>query len=97
MWGEGASDLWGRLERDEDEREAELIEAMRERLGSAGTPDGDGGEPAASLAGLGTAARGRPTVHAQEAAEAAVLRTRTVGLVSCPHPTENVRQATEGG
>jgi hypothetical protein len=56
MWGEGASDLWGRLERDEDEREAELIEAMRERLGSAGTPDGDGGEPATSLAELETAA-----------------------------------------
>ena len=32
MWGEGASDLWGRLERDEDEREAELREALRARL-----------------------------------------------------------------
>jgi len=28
MWGEGASDLWGRLEREEDEREAELLEAI---------------------------------------------------------------------
>jgi hypothetical protein len=37
MWGEGASDLWDRLEQDEDEREAELLEAMRARLrGRAG-------------------------------------------------------------
>jgi hypothetical protein len=32
VWGEGASDLWGRLEREEDEREAELLEAVRARL-----------------------------------------------------------------
>ncbi len=32
MWGEGASDLWGRLEREQDEREAELLEAVRARL-----------------------------------------------------------------
>ena len=32
MWGEGASDLWGRLEQEEDEREAELLEAVRARL-----------------------------------------------------------------
>ena len=32
MWGEGANDLWGRLEREEDEHEAELLEAIRSRL-----------------------------------------------------------------
>ena len=32
MWGEGASDLWGRLEREDDERDAELLEAVRARL-----------------------------------------------------------------
>ena len=45
MWGEGASDLWGRLERDEDEREAELWEALRARLRIASGED-DAGEPA---------------------------------------------------
>jgi hypothetical protein len=56
MWGEGASDLWGRLERDEDEREAELLEAVRERLHGVRSPEGDDGEPEASLAGFSTAA-----------------------------------------
>jgi len=55
MWGEGASDLWGRLERDEDEREAELLEAVRERLRGAGSAERDE-EADTSLAGLGTAA-----------------------------------------
>ena len=32
MWGEGASDLWDRLEQEEDEQEAELLEAVRARL-----------------------------------------------------------------
>jgi hypothetical protein len=32
VWGEGASDLWGRLEREEDERELELLDAVRSRL-----------------------------------------------------------------
>ncbi len=32
MWGEGASDLWDRLEQEEDERDAELLEAVRARL-----------------------------------------------------------------
>jgi hypothetical protein len=45
MWGEGASDLWGRLERDEDEREAELREALRARL-RGGSGEDDAGEPA---------------------------------------------------
>lgn len=47
MWGEGASDLWGRLERDEDEREAELQEALRTRLRGGYGEDGenDAGEP----------------------------------------------------
>lgn len=44
MWGEGASDLWGRLEHDEDEREAELREALRARL--RGDSGEDAGEPA---------------------------------------------------
>ena len=56
MWGEGASDLWGRLERDEDEREAEMLEAIRERLRGVGSPERENAEPEASLAGLGTAA-----------------------------------------
>jgi hypothetical protein len=56
MWGEGASDLWGRLEREEDERETELLEAVRERLRGAGEPRPDDGESEPSLAGLGTAA-----------------------------------------
>jgi hypothetical protein len=39
MWGEGASDLWGRLE-EEDERELELLEANQSRLrGSATSAD----------------------------------------------------------
>ena len=47
MWGEGASDLWGRLERDEDEREAELREALRARLRIASGKEGeDAGDPA---------------------------------------------------
>ena len=41
MWGEGASDLWGRLERDEDEREAELLEAIRARLRESTDPGDD--------------------------------------------------------
>jgi hypothetical protein len=47
MWGEGASDLWGRLERDEDEREAELREVLRARLrgGSGEDRENDAGEP----------------------------------------------------
>jgi hypothetical protein len=53
MWGEGASDLWGRLQ-EEDEREAELLEAVRERLRGAGSTDGD--EYERSAAELGTAA-----------------------------------------
>jgi hypothetical protein len=33
MWGEGASDLWGRLEESEDERDdAELVAVIRARL-----------------------------------------------------------------
>jgi hypothetical protein len=32
VWGEGASDLWGRLEREDEERETELLEAVRARL-----------------------------------------------------------------
>lgn len=56
MWGEGASDLWGRLEQEEDEREAELLEAVRARLrGSAGaTVNDDDSEDL--LQGLGAAA-----------------------------------------
>ena len=45
MWGEGASDLWCRLERDEDEREAELRETLRARLRGDWGED-DAGEPA---------------------------------------------------
>jgi hypothetical protein len=40
MWGEGASDLWGRLEREEQEREAELLEAVRKRLHSGSSAAG---------------------------------------------------------
>jgi hypothetical protein len=54
MWGEGASDLWGRLQQEEDERETELLGAVRERLRGAGSTDGD--EYEASVAELGTAA-----------------------------------------
>ena len=56
MWGEGASDLWGRLESAEDEREAELLEAVRARLREhAGqTVHDDDNED--SLQGLGAAA-----------------------------------------
>jgi hypothetical protein len=56
MWGEGASDLWGRLEREEDDRETELLEAVRKRLRGAGSGERDDGESETSLAGLGTAA-----------------------------------------
>ena len=55
MWGEGASDLWGRLEQEEDERETELLDAVRERLRGTGPPERDE-EPETSLAGLGAAA-----------------------------------------
>jgi hypothetical protein len=41
MWGEGASDLWGRLERDEDEREAEILEAIWSRLRESTDPGED--------------------------------------------------------
>ena len=41
MWGEGASDLWGRLERDEDERETEILEAIRSRLPESTDPEDD--------------------------------------------------------
>ena len=41
MWGEGASDLWGRLEREEDEREAELLAALRSRLRGSVSPGDD--------------------------------------------------------
>ena len=54
MWGEGASDLWGRLEREEDEREAELLEAIRSRLrGSISSGEDD---PKQQPAGLKAAA-----------------------------------------
>jgi len=48
VWGEGASDLWGRLEGDDDDGEAELREALRERLrgASAGGGEDDAVEPA---------------------------------------------------
>jgi hypothetical protein len=55
MWGEGASDLWGRLEWEEDERESELLEAMRERLRGYGSSEAEG-ESETSRADLGTAA-----------------------------------------
>jgi len=56
MWGEGASDLWGRLEQEEDEREAELMEAVRARVhGRAGATANDD-ESEDSLQGLGAAA-----------------------------------------
>jgi len=56
MWGEGASDLWGRLELEQDEREAELLEAVWARLrGHAGaTVNDDDSED--SMQGLGAAA-----------------------------------------
>jgi hypothetical protein len=57
MWGEGASDLWGRLEREEDGREAELLEAVRQRLqGSGSSEDQEAPEPEGSLTSLETAA-----------------------------------------
>ena len=57
MWGEGASDLWGRLEREEDERETELLEAVRERLrGNAGREDQGQAGADGALASLETAA-----------------------------------------
>jgi hypothetical protein len=55
MWGEGASDLWDRLEQEEDERDAELLEAVRARLrGRAGAVHDDDKE--GSVRGLGAAA-----------------------------------------
>jgi hypothetical protein len=51
VWGEGASDLWGRLEREEDEREAELLEAVRARLrGDEDRAADDGDESLTELA-----------------------------------------------
>ena len=44
MWGEGASDLWGFLEWEEDEREAELLEAVRARLRGDEDPGAVGDE-----------------------------------------------------
>lgn len=35
MWGEGASDLWGRLEEEETGRDLDLTAAIRERLRAA--------------------------------------------------------------
>ena len=32
MWGEGASDLWGHLQEEDDERDLGLQEAVRSRL-----------------------------------------------------------------
>ena len=46
MWGEGASGLWGRFERDKHAREAELREALRARLPRGmGEGEADDGEP----------------------------------------------------
>lgn len=56
MWGEGASDLWGRLEEEEDEREQELLEAVRERLRRAGSSEREHEPAEASVPSLGTAA-----------------------------------------
>jgi hypothetical protein len=57
MWGEGASDLWGRLEREHDEREDELLEAVRERLrGDDSNKGRETVEQEGSLASLETAA-----------------------------------------
>jgi hypothetical protein len=56
MWGEGASDLWGRLEQEEDEREQELLEAVRERLRRAGSSELEDEPAQASVPSLGTAA-----------------------------------------
>jgi hypothetical protein len=57
MWGEGASDLWGRLEWEDDWREAELLEAVRRRLrGSGSSEDQEAPEPEGSLASLEAAA-----------------------------------------
>jgi hypothetical protein len=47
VWGEGASDLWGRLERDEDERELELLAAVRSRLDRTDLRTGDEGDASA--------------------------------------------------
>jgi len=55
MWGEAASGLWGRLEREEDEREAELLEAVRSRLGG-GISSGDDDPKQQPPAGLKAAA-----------------------------------------
>ena len=56
MWGEGASDLWGRLEREEDEREQELLAAIRERLRRAGSSELEDRPVETPVADLGTAA-----------------------------------------
>jgi hypothetical protein len=57
MWGEGASDLWGRLEWEDDGREAELLEAARQRVqGSGSSEDQEAPEPEGPLASLETAA-----------------------------------------
>jgi hypothetical protein len=53
VWGEGASDLWGRLERAEDEHEAELLEAVRARLRGDEDQAADDGEE--SLTGVAAA------------------------------------------
>lgn len=50
MWGEGASDLWGRLEQEEDEREAELLEVVRARLRGDEARPADDEESLTSLA-----------------------------------------------
>lgn len=49
MWDEGASDLWGRLEQEEDEGEAELLEAVRARLREDEARPADDEEPLTSL------------------------------------------------
>jgi hypothetical protein len=57
VWGEGASDLWGRVEWEDDGRDAGLPEAVRQRLrGSGSSEDQEAPEPEGSLASLETAA-----------------------------------------
>lgn len=41
MWGEGASDLWGRLEEEDDEHDGELLEAVRVQPSSTASTDVD--------------------------------------------------------
>ncbi len=49
MWGESASDLWGRLEQEE-EREVELLDAVRLRLqGSTAEADAEELRPPVDL------------------------------------------------